>query len=108
MVDEIVVGFEDAVGEPVVARELPDVLHGGGGRFCKVLEPARGWPRGTRWGRWVAVAQVPRLRVGRLVGDGEGEYVDDPFRKRDQLPGHHAWPPRDRATLDHAGDGLPL
>src|SRR5262249_61421576 len=24
MVDEIVVGFEDAVGEPVVAHELPD------------------------------------------------------------------------------------
>ncbi len=26
MVDEIVVGFEDAVGEPVVAHELPDVF----------------------------------------------------------------------------------
>src|SRR5262245_66620510 len=26
MVDEIIVGFEDAVGEPVVAHELPDVL----------------------------------------------------------------------------------
>ena len=26
MVDEIVVGFEDAIGEPVVAHELPDVL----------------------------------------------------------------------------------
>jgi hypothetical protein len=26
VVDEIVVGFEDAVGEPVVAHELPDVL----------------------------------------------------------------------------------
>ena len=26
MVDEIVVGFEDAVGEPVGAHELPDVL----------------------------------------------------------------------------------
>ena len=27
-VDEIVVGFEDAIGEPVVAHELPDVFHG--------------------------------------------------------------------------------
>jgi len=27
MVDEIVVGFEDAIGEPVIAHELPDVLH---------------------------------------------------------------------------------
>ena len=26
MIDEIVVGFEDAVGEPVVAHELPDVF----------------------------------------------------------------------------------
>src|SRR6478752_9357729 len=26
MVDEIVVGFEDAVGEPIVAEELPDVF----------------------------------------------------------------------------------
>ena len=27
MVDEIVVGFEDAIGEPVVAHELPDVFN---------------------------------------------------------------------------------
>ena len=26
VIDEIVVGFEDTVGEPVVAHELPDVL----------------------------------------------------------------------------------
>ena len=26
MADEIIVGFEDAVGEPVVVHELPDVL----------------------------------------------------------------------------------
>ena len=28
VVDDIVVGFEDAVGEPVVAHKLPDVFHG--------------------------------------------------------------------------------
>ena len=27
MVDEIVIGFEDTVGEPVVAHVLPDVLN---------------------------------------------------------------------------------
>jgi hypothetical protein len=27
VIDEIVVGFEDTVGEPVVAHELPDVLY---------------------------------------------------------------------------------
>ncbi len=26
MIDDIVMGFEDAVGEPVVAHELPDIL----------------------------------------------------------------------------------
>lgn len=26
VIDEIIVGFEDAVGEPVVAHELPDIL----------------------------------------------------------------------------------
>ena len=28
MVDDVVVGIEDAVGQPVVAHELPDVLDG--------------------------------------------------------------------------------
>ena len=28
MVDDVVIGFEDAVGEPVVAHELPDVFGG--------------------------------------------------------------------------------
>jgi hypothetical protein len=27
MVDETVIGFEDAVREPIVAHELPDVFH---------------------------------------------------------------------------------
>jgi len=26
VIDEIVIGFEDAIGEPVVAHKLPDVL----------------------------------------------------------------------------------
>ena len=47
MVDEIVVGFEDAVGEPVVAHELPDVLdrvssgHFGGSRMMVILAGTR-------------------------------------------------------------------
>jgi len=28
VIDKVVVGFEDAVGEPIIAHELPDVLHG--------------------------------------------------------------------------------
>jgi hypothetical protein len=40
MVDEIVVGFEDAIGEPIVAQELPDV-------FDRVEDQA-GWHLSTR------------------------------------------------------------
>ena len=28
MVDDILVGFDDAIGEPVISHELPDVLDG--------------------------------------------------------------------------------
>jgi hypothetical protein len=28
MVDDVVVGFEDAIGEPIVPHELPDIFHG--------------------------------------------------------------------------------
>jgi hypothetical protein len=28
MIDDLVVGFEDAVGEPIVPHELPDILDG--------------------------------------------------------------------------------
>jgi len=28
VIDKVVVGFEDAVGEPIIPHELPDVLHG--------------------------------------------------------------------------------
>src|SRR2546421_7715237 len=34
--------------------------------------------------------------------------LEDPLRQIDQPPAHHAMHRRDRATLDHAGDGLPL
>ena len=56
MVDEVVVGLEDAVGEPVVAHELPDVFLGiefwafrrqrHEGEVGRNGEPARGVPAG--------------------------------------------------------------
>jgi hypothetical protein len=36
MIDEIVVGFEDAIGEPIVAQELPDVFRPGLARGISV------------------------------------------------------------------------
>src|SRR5262245_56476467 len=38
----------------------------------------------------------------------DAEFLEDPLRQIDQPPAHHAMHRRDRATLDHAGDGLPL
>ena len=56
MVDNIVVGFEDAIGWPFVAEELPDVLdrielgraqrQGEDGDICGYVELARGMPPG--------------------------------------------------------------
>src|SRR5262249_37597669 len=73
MVDEIVVGFEDAVGEPVVAHELPDVLdrlssgHFGGRRMMVMLAGTRrrvdkcqpAWS--TRRMAWAAGATVAAI-----------------------------------------------
>ena len=36
LIDEIVVGFEDAIGEPIVAQELPDVFRPGLARGISV------------------------------------------------------------------------
>src|SRR5256885_7856707 len=78
MVDEIVVGFEDAVGEPVVAHELPDVLdrvelwalrrqHNGGSTMMVMLAGTRrrvdkcqpAWS--TRRMAWAAGATVAAI-----------------------------------------------
>ncbi len=40
MAENVVVGVEDAVGEPVVAHELPDVLHR--------IELRRAWRQGKQ------------------------------------------------------------
>ena len=42
MVDDVVVGIEDAVGQPVVAHELPDVLDR--------IELGRAWRQGENSG----------------------------------------------------------
>src|SRR5262249_48893910 len=55
-----------------------------------------------------AVAHGSQLPAERLLGDCDAEFLEDPLRQIDQPPAHHAMHRRDRATLDHAGNGLPL
>src|SRR5262249_39452692 len=55
-----------------------------------------------------AEAQVRALKSERLLGDRDAEFLEDPLRQIDQPPAHHAMARRDRAALDHAGDGPPL
>jgi hypothetical protein len=76
MVDEVVVGIEDAVGQPVVAHELPDVLDG-------VQLGALRWERHERNGRWhdEVARQMPsglveeenRVLAGRDLGRDLGQ-----------------------------------
>ena len=62
----------------------------------------------ARSGREFAVAHGAQLPAERLLGDCNAEFLEDPLRQIDQPPAHHAMDRRDRATLDHAGDGLTL
>ena len=43
-----------------------------------------------------------------LFGDRDAEFLENPLRQIDQPPAHHAMDRRNRATLDHLGDGLTL
>ena len=62
----------------------------------------------ARSGREFAVAHGAQLPAERLLGDRDAEFLEDPLRQIDQPPAHHAMDRRDRAALDHAGDGPPL
>ena len=62
----------------------------------------------ARSGRELAVAHGAQLPAECLLGDRDAEFLEDPLRQIDQPPAHHAMDRRDRATLDHAGDGLTL
>ena len=41
MIEDVVIRFEDPVGEPVVAHELPDIFHRVELRIARAGEPAR-------------------------------------------------------------------
>ena len=62
----------------------------------------------ARSGREFAVAHGAQLPAQRLFGDRDAEFLEDPLYQIDQPPAHHAVHRRDRATLDHTGDGLAL
>src|SRR5437879_12785926 len=59
----------------------------------------------ARSGREFAVTHGAQLPTERLLGDRDAEFLEDPLRQIDQPPAQHAMDRRDRAALDHAGDG---
>src|SRR5262249_12515068 len=77
-------------------------------RFFKILNRALRLRMVARSGREFAVAHGAQLPAERLLGDRDAEFLEDPLRQIDQPPAHHAMDRRDRAALDHAGDGPPL
>src|SRR5262245_23251233 len=76
--------------------------------FFKILNRALRLRMVARSGREFAVAHGAQLPAERLLGDRDAEFLEDPLRQIDQPPAHHAMDRRDRAALDHAGDGPPL
>src|SRR6516164_2690461 len=97
--------FLSCRGQSPSCAQLPP---GARGSFFKILDRALGLRMVTRTGGAFAVAHGSQLPAERLLGDSDAEFLEDPLRQIDQPPAHHAMHRRDRATLDHAGDGLPL
>jgi hypothetical protein len=58
--------------------------------------------------REFAIAHGAQLPAERLLGNRDAEFLEYPLRQINQPPAHHTVHRRDRATLNHAGDGLPL
>src|SRR3954470_3852252 len=56
----------------------------------------------------LAVAHGAQRPAERLLGDHDADLLEDPLCQIDQPPTHHAVDCRNRATLNHAGDGLAL
>ena len=63
VVDDVVVGFEDPVGQPIVAQELPDILRRiEFGTFCRQRDDSDIWRDGE------LVWQKARLNVIKKKG----------------------------------------
>jgi hypothetical protein len=58
--------------------------------------------------REFAIAHGAQLPAERLLGNRDAEFLEYPLRQINQPPAHHTVHCRDRATFNHAGDGLPL
>jgi len=78
------------------------------GSFFKILDRARCLRMVARSCREFAIAHGAQLSAERLLGNRDAEFLEYPLRQINQPPAHHTLHGRDRATLDHAGDGLAL
>src|SRR5262249_12208153 len=86
------------------ARPFPDAW----GSFFKILNRACCLCMVTWSCREFAITHGAQLPAERLLGDRDAELLEYPLRQINQPPAHHTVHCRDRATLNHAGDGLPL
>src|SRR5712675_751820 len=78
---------------------------GARGSFFKILDRARGLRVMARPCGELTIAHGAQLPAERLLGDRDAELLEDPLCQIDQPPTHHAVDCRNRATLNHAGDG---
>src|SRR5262249_31260112 len=108
LADACLVGEPDFYRVAVERLGARGFLQAHGEAFLKSLNRALRWRMGPRSGRELAVAHGAQLPAERLLGDRDAEFLEDPLRQIDQPPAHHAMDRRDRAALDHAGDGPPL
>lgn len=76
MIDDFIIGFEDAVGEPVIAHELPDI-------FDRIEFRAFGWKRddadSVRYDE--CVCHMPASLIHEHDGMGIRGYVSGDFGK---------------------------
>ena len=103
-VEDIVMGFEDPVGEPVVAQELPDVLHR--------VQLRGSWRKGQEgdvaWGREL-VGGVPAGLIEKEDGMGArcdlgGDFVQMPLHRLGVAAGQDEGGPDTALGTDGAED----
>src|SRR5262249_5458891 len=108
LADACLVGEPDFYRVAVERLGARDFLQAHGKAFLKSSIAPCALRMVARSGREFAVAHGAQLPAARLLGDRDAESLEVQRRQIDQPPAHHAMDRRDRAALDHAGDGPPL
>src|SRR5262249_46661114 len=97
--------FLSCRGQAPSCAQLPPSARGS---FFKILDRALGCGRGTWRAGCLPEPIASQLPAGSRFGDFVADSFHVPLRQTDRPPAPPAMHRGDRATLDHAGDGLPL